>query len=413
MKKLSGLLILLLIINACSQSDQTTKPQDIWNGYEIYKSGEVYNTLWAGQNINIGTVTYGVEDGDFYVNYDMTASGWTMSLSHMYCGEKKGLPRNKPGKPKIGKFPYSTNHNPQVSVFTYYVPLSELPPANDPGFVVACHADVHGPNGESETAWAEGEFTFSDKGWGWFDTYFYNQPENPFTLIYGTEYTNDSLKVYVIDITNNTTELILSEHIGNNDGSYDGVAYDDVDDILYFVDYNANELLTNALSEENSNTSAVGTLNGDAKSADYFNEKYYYIDESANTIREVSFGAIGNIASDDIISTMPNSLVVTDIAMDPSGDLMYIVGNVGDGTTEMVKWDMPGDTYYTISLSLNEDIQIAYASDGILYAIEPSGSGIGSSTYTIDTDTGYAIEINEDDVIVVDPFSDITKGPVF
>lgn len=414
MKKLLVLLIAVAMVTACAKKETVNETSDPFNGYSKYlKSGEQMHTLWAGQHIDIGTATYGVdENANFYVTYDCSASGWTMSETHMFCGDKRLMPVNKPGNPKVGRFPNSEDHNPAVSIYTYTVPLVDLPPAEEPGFTVACHAAVHGPNGESETAWAEGEFTFTDKGWGWYDTYYYNQPENPFTILYGTEHSDDSLKLYMLDMTNGGATLIFTEYVGNAAGSYDGTAYDLVSGNFFFTNYVTDELFVNPLKDDDPSYSA-GTLDGKAASATFYEGDFYYVSEDENTINQVTFNADWTIAEEYVLSTIPNSVSITDIAFSPTGDKIFMVGDLTDGTTQMISWEVETDTYATIGLTINEDTQIAYGSDGLLYAISPIGDGgNGTGSYIIDTDTGIVDEINDDDIIIIDPFSDLSTGPI-
>lgn len=415
MKKILGLLVVILLLAACATDNMFDDPTDKWNGYfDRLKDGEVIHTLWAGRNIDVGTVTYGIDnDANFYVTYSCTG-GWMLSETHMFAGDKKDMPLNRPGRPKIGRFPHSTDHNPWVSSYTYYVPLTELPPAEEPGFVVATHSVVQNPNGGDETAWGDGAHTFTDKGWGWYDVYYFNQPDNPYTILYGVEYgTDDSLRLWLVDITNggSESELILTEYVGGGgNGSFDGSAYD-VESGNFFFSDNNNTLYINPLNGEDPSAS-VGTLSGTAESADFLDNTYYYVDAASNTIHQVDFDADWLIVSDNSVSTIPSSVTVTDIAMSPDGTTMYMVGNVGDGTTEMITWDIVADTYSTIDLTLAEDTQIAYGSDGVLYALEPTDDNT-IRTYTLDTDTGTSTEINGDDIIIIDdPFSDISKGPI-
>ena len=413
MKKIFVFFIATLLLIACAKQGTEEDPTDKWNGYfKMLKSGEVYHTLWAGKTIDVGTVTYGIDDNaNFYVTYDCSG-GWVMSESHMYAGTKLDMPLNKPGNPKIGHFPNAADHNPSVSTYTYTVSLIDLPPADNPGFTVASHAIVHGPNGESETAWAYGTFEFPGKRWGWYDTYYYNQPENPFIIVYGTEYDNDSLHLYIIDMTNGGSTLILSEEVGTAPGPYDGTAYDVESGNFFFVNYNTNQLMINPLNDD-ADSYSIGTLSGPVISAAFNNGSYYYVEEASNTINEVTFDTDwSTIQSDDTISTIPSTVAITDIAMDPLGDNLYMVGNVGDGSTEMITRAVVSNTYYTISLPLNENIQIAFGSDGELYAVTPTGdSGDGSDTYIIDTDTGVVTEINDDIEIPEDPFGGMSSGP--
>jgi hypothetical protein len=95
--------VTLLLITSCAKQSTPDEPVDIWNGYSKYlKMGEVVHTLWAGKNINVGTVTYGIDDNaNFYVTYDCGASGWLISETHMFAGDKKDMPLNKPGHQKL------------------------------------------------------------------------------------------------------------------------------------------------------------------------------------------------------------------------------------------------------------------------------------------------------------------------
>jgi len=131
MKNNFAFLLFILMMCSCIKQDKSVEPSSNWNGYFKYlKRGEVIHTLWAGRNIDVGTVTYGIDDNaNFYVTYDCSSSGWLISESHMFAGDKKDMPLNKPGNPKVGRFPYSANHSPWVSTYTYSVALTDLPPA--------------------------------------------------------------------------------------------------------------------------------------------------------------------------------------------------------------------------------------------------------------------------------------------
>ena len=355
MKKFLVFFIATLLTIACAKQGTEEEPTDKWNGYfKMLKSGEVEHILWAGKTINVGTATYGLDDNaNFYVTYDCSATGWVISETHMFAGDKLDMPVNKPGKPKIGHFPNSADHDPMVSTFTYYAPLSTLPPYQSPGFTVASHAVVHGPNGENETAWAEGDYKFTDKGWGWYDTYYYDQPENPFTIVYGIDCTTDSLRLYLIDMTNGSATVIFSEFVGDTPGTYDGTAYDTESGNFFFTNSLTNDLWINQLTGDDASFLA-GTLNGTAASATFYDGSFYYVDAVSNTINEVTFDANWLIDDEIVVDTIPSTVVVTDIAMDPLGENLYMVGNVGDGTTEMITWDVSADTYATIALPLNE-----------------------------------------------------------
>lgn len=415
MKQILFLLAVVFLFGSCAKQEPAEQPVDKWNGYYKYlKAGEQVKTLWAGKHINVGTVTYGIDDNaNFYATYDCSSSGWTISETHMFAGDKKLMPLNKPGTPKIGLFPNSGMHNPRVSTFTYYVPLTSLPPCEAPGFVVAAHCVVYKPSGSgNETAWAEGDYKFTDKGWGWYDIYYYNQPPNQFTIVYGTSYNNDSLVVHHMDLTNGTSSVILKEYVGNTSGNYDGAAYDVSTGMFFFTNFTTKELFANQLNDLEPSFS-TGYLNGTAKSGTYFNGAYYYVDADLSTINRVTFNTSWQKVNEATLSTIPNSVEVTDIAMSPAGDYLYILGEVNNGGMELIAWEVATNTYYTMSLAVNSGTQIAYGSDGLLYAVEPTLSGEGVTAYTVNTSNGVVTEINDGDIIIIDdPFSDISTGPI-
>ncbi len=166
-----------LVMAACTKQASDDQPVDKLNGWGGYMKQLKYanepNQLLAGRYINVGTVTYEIDEVNalFKVTYNTTASGWTISEAHMYAGAKEAMPINnkknpnagakeampinnkKNPNPKVGNFPAHGYYNPQVSVAILTIPLSQLP---DPetGFVVAAHAVVRSASNQEETAWA-------------------------------------------------------------------------------------------------------------------------------------------------------------------------------------------------------------------------------------------------------------------
>jgi hypothetical protein len=413
MKKLFLFMAVSITATACMEQGVQEEFAGNWNGYGKYlKMGEQVHTLWAGKNINVGTVTYGLDDSaNFYATYDCTGSGWKISETHMFAGDKVAMPLNKPGAPKIGLFPFSGMHSPRVSKFTYKVPLSQLPPAEEPGFVVAAHCIVHSPSGQKETAWSEGDYTFSDKGWGWYDMFYYNRAADTFTVLYGLTCARDSLMLYHLDITHGISELTFVEYVGNTAGNYDAAAYDPSSGLLFFVRTEDHELWANQMQDDDQSFLS-GTLEGDVYSATFFNDIFYYVDDVTNTIHEVGFDINWALNSDIILDTIPGSLTVNDIAMDPDGEILYLLGVSVSGDTELLTWDTGSGDFYSTTVTIDDEAQIAFGSDGLLYAIaQLPGDGETTFVYCIDLESLTLTAIEDEIIILDDPFRDLASGP--
>jgi hypothetical protein len=121
--------------------------------------------LWAGQHINAGTVTVSNDATNLYVTY-ATSGNWAIKKTHLYVGRCSRIPRNRPGNPMIGLFPYQNQFNPYVTSYTYTIPLSSF---SDSCFCVAAHAELVllGQNCtavQTQTGWA-GEESIGGKSW--------------------------------------------------------------------------------------------------------------------------------------------------------------------------------------------------------------------------------------------------------
>lgn len=419
MKKLYFVILAVFVFTACEKRSQMADQVDKWNGYaKFLKMGEQTHNLYAGKNnIVIGTVTYGIDDNaNFYVTYNCSSTEWSLKKTNMYAGDKKFLPVNKKGNPRIDRFSNKTNHNPRVKTYTYRIPLVNLPPAEEPGFAVATYALAYRAtkcdNGQEKDAWAEGDFKFTDKGKGWYDIYYFNQPVYEYTILYGITYADDSLKIYHLDITNGITELTYSEFVGNSAGQYDAAAYDTESGMLFFSKTTANELWVNLLIDEDSSYFS-GNLAGIATNATFSNDIYYYTDAGTNTIHAVTFNEDWTIASENILDTIPGAVTVYDIAMNPAGDIMYILGELNGGGRELITWNLDTETFYSMAIAVNQGAQLAFGSDGLLYTIAPiTQGGSHSQTYIIDTSNGTLTPIDDDVIIIDDPFTDISMGPI-
>lgn len=413
MKKMFLFVAAIAILAACSKKGVNDETLDKWNGYSNLKDGELVQTLWAGQHDSAGYVTYGIdEDANFYATYT-TVDGWEMSETHFFAGDKGLMPLNKPGNPKIGKFPYKDSFNPPVTEVTYTIELIQLPQAEVDGFVAAAHAVVHGPNGQ-ETAWGFGDYSFTDKGWGWYTTYWYQQDQNLFTILYSMDYIDGSLLLYEVDATNNTLVNTYEESLDLGVGvTIDGFAYDPITSNLFFAT-SAQELWV-LIVESDNNSVLVGTLDGAATSATFYEGNYYYVDNADNEIKEVTFSGTEtlSISSESDYSTIPSAIAVNDIAFEPTGDNLYIIG-VYNTNVEFIGLEIITDTYSTIQLdeTITSDAQIAYGDDDNLYMVSGSIDGGGSIVSTLSPETGVSVPIEQDSLIIIDPFGDMAGGPL-
>ena len=138
-------------------------------GFAMTSSAEVV-TLWADQEIDVGTLTVEVVGTDLVVTYAITAP-WVLGETHLYLGTVA------PTKSAPGRFPYG----PDDAVGGIYtIPLAELPePDGEGNIVIAAHAEVTNPTEtdpitllpREETAWADGIQIRPGKNWAMYFTF--------------------------------------------------------------------------------------------------------------------------------------------------------------------------------------------------------------------------------------------------
>jgi len=416
MKKLSFLAIMLALTVSCIKEKNIKVPADKWNGYNKYlKMGEQTHDLKVGRHLVVGTAIYGLDDNaNFYVTYDCSSTEWSIQATHLFAGDKKFMPLNRKQQPRVNFFPHSSWHNPKVETFTYRIPLTSLPPAEEPGFAVAAQCVVTRNtkcHDEARIAWADGDFKFTDKGTGWYDVFYFNQIENQYVIIYCIALAQDSLRLFHLDITNNSAELTYTEYVGNTSGSYDAAAYDIDSGLFFFVKTETNELWVNSINDEDSSF-VSGQLSGTALSATFYDGIFYYVDDQSNTIRGVSFNSNMAIESDHVLDTIPGTITVNDIAMNPEGTLLYISGGLNQGPTQLFTWNTGTGDFCSSNCTLYNNAQIACGSDGLLYAISPfDEEGELSEVVIIDIESDSLTVIEDEIIIIEDPFSDISGGP--
>ncbi len=67
-------------------------------------------TLYAGQHINVGTLTVSNNNTNLYVTFSVKEDWW-LSETHLFVGREVDLPLTGSGNPKIGHFPYHGTHD--------------------------------------------------------------------------------------------------------------------------------------------------------------------------------------------------------------------------------------------------------------------------------------------------------------
>jgi len=135
--------------------------------------------LYAGQNIDAGTVTVWNDEDNLYVTYE-TGGGWSLVETHLeVAADLSDIPQTKSSNPIPGKFESSAEHEPGVTSYTYTIPLNGWMPGMT--LYIAAHAVVVQEDGGTiitETAWGDGE-DFLGANWATYMTYVIEGPWLP------------------------------------------------------------------------------------------------------------------------------------------------------------------------------------------------------------------------------------------
>jgi len=136
-------------------------------------------TLYAGQHIDVGTVSVWKDGDNLYVKYELApgvvAEGWCIVETHVHVGkEPTDFPlAGRSGNPVPGRFDYKADHEPCVTECEYVIPLGDWE-AGDV-LLIAAQAVVENET-DHETAWADGT-RFVDRGnWATYFTYTVKEP---------------------------------------------------------------------------------------------------------------------------------------------------------------------------------------------------------------------------------------------
>ena len=86
------------------------------------ESAPYVRTLWAGQDIPVGTVSVWNDENSIHVIYEITADDWELTGTHLYVG--KTNPNSLSTAP--GQFPYSVPYSSTAARHEYVIPLNVI-----------------------------------------------------------------------------------------------------------------------------------------------------------------------------------------------------------------------------------------------------------------------------------------------
>lgn len=126
-------------------------------------------TLWAGQNIDVGTVSVWNDAENLYVKYEAT-DNWYFTETHLHVATAlENIPQTKKGNPIPGHFDYPMEYDPPVQENTNVINLEDCGFEVGDNLYIAAHAVVQ-KDIQEETAWGAGD-NFPGKNWAMYFTY--------------------------------------------------------------------------------------------------------------------------------------------------------------------------------------------------------------------------------------------------
>ncbi len=361
-------------------------------------------TLWAGQHIDVGTVTVENCEENIYVTYSLNSAtlhdGWGITETHLHIGKTLDGVVNRPGNPMPGRFPYKNTHD-FVASYEYVIPLSDGEWEYDDELLIAAHAVVR-----------RGRDASND------------------IFLYGTQGQYGSNNgLYIVNLDDNSALRLPNSNTGESGWSPNAAAYDAENKRLYYATH-----VDNAIDGESHlyfydiNTAAIHDAEwswdgeqGVVVGAGFYNESYYYMPNLTADLWKVTFDADGKVATNELVFSNVNGESEAvyrfgDLAVCQDG-IVYLSTNATHGSTaEFFTLDLysaDGDYQLIADASVPDNatgLQLAFGSDGILY-------GQASSTgefFEIDKATGTISSVGvtssaEQDIM---RFSDLASGTI-
>lgn len=133
----------------------------------------ITQTIWAGQNVEAGSVTIWCTGTTAYLKFDVTGDWWLEQTHVAIAYTVDGIPQTKNGTPIPGDFPYGMTYDPLVKTYTYEIPWEDGWELDD-HLVIAAHSvvvklDEYGQIMESQTGWAGDKEGPGKRWWRYFE----------------------------------------------------------------------------------------------------------------------------------------------------------------------------------------------------------------------------------------------------
>lgn len=384
--------------------------------------------LWAGAGKNdlsrgedVGDVYIYHEDDLINVDFDIDEdSDWFLIEAHLWISTTPANANNFPHKAAPGKFPYKlepSSVNPKAHTIKIDPQELELTDPCGIQLFLATHVVIGKfPKNDSNTkstdedveaitsgvslkdytsdliiegAWGNNENcseTLIDLGvskkWGWvFCTEVHCPNNNSEWQMYGSNL-GTSDEIYRIDPILKTRTLVYNPGtISANQNYPNGNAFDPENQRIYFGTDDG-RLFYHQLGSDRHVQVGVGF--GQVASGAWYNDKYYYVQNGSRVLYEVSIE--DDLATRTIKGMVPTFNRYGDIAFDPNYDGRFIAS--------------AGSMWYVYDLNTNtkkilnkagdggaNHKQLAFAADGILYAVEASTGEFYTVEYSWDDAT--------------------------
>ena len=305
--------------------------------------------LIAGQNIYVGNVQVGNDASNIYVQYNITLTGWSITQTHLHIADNWESIPQKNGNPIPGKFAYKMIHDPGVESYLYTIPIPAgwIPPKD---YFIAAHADVLYDNCASTG------------------------------ITYGME--RNTGDVYAVDVVLGTASLLFSSiSPPTSNISPIGLAYDGVNNRMYYCDYRAGTTPRKLYFWDGTTEYVAGTIGIENAAADFYNGKYYYISSYPGTddLYEVTFNADGTILTntkiDDIADNAHGWTFDGDIGI--KNGILYGWGSctVSGHGYEFFTYDLTSGTFSFVKTGFQYSLQLAFGTDGTLYGHRSAAPG--------------------------------------